>query len=105
MFISTAYAQAANAPAPSFIEQMVPFLFIFAIFWFFIIRPQHRRQKDHQSFITKMKRGDAVLTTGGMFGTIEGITDQFVTLEVSDGVRVRILKNQIASSVNEENKQ
>lgn len=103
MFSSIAFAQAttSSAAGPGMIEQMVPFIAIFAIFYFLIIRPQSKRQKDHQSFLTNMKRGDTVITTGGIYGTVEGMTDKFITLEVSEGVKIRILKSQIASSVNE----
>jgi preprotein translocase subunit YajC len=101
---SAAHAQATGASpgaAPNLIEQMVPFIAIFAIFYFLIIRPQAKRQKVHQNFLTNMKRGDAVITSGGIYGKVEGITDKFVTLEVSEGVEIRVLKSQIASSINE----
>jgi preprotein translocase subunit YajC len=103
MFLSVAYAQAQGAaPAgPGLLEQVVPFIAIFAIFYFLIIRPQSKRHKEHQSFLNTMKRGDSVVTTGGIFGKVEGISDKFVTLEVSDGVNIRILKSQVASTVNE----
>jgi preprotein translocase subunit YajC len=94
-------APAGAAQGPSMIEQLVPFIAIFAIFYFLIIRPQSKKQKDHVGFISGLKRGDNVITTGGIFGTVEGITDKFITLEVSEGVRIRILKTQIASTVNE----
>lgn len=102
MFWSTAFAQSApGAAGPNFLEQMIPFIAIFAIFYFLVIRPQSKRQKAHQEFLNKMKRGDAVITSGGIYGKVEGITDKFVTLEVSDGVNIRILKSQVASQVNE----
>jgi len=94
-------AAPAAAGGPSIIEQLVPFIAIFGIFYFLIIRPQTKKQKDHVSFVSALKRGDNVITNGGIFGTVEGITDKFVTLEVCEGVRIRILKSQIASSVNE----
>jgi len=102
MFLNTAWAQSgAPAAGPGLLEQVIPFVFIFAIFYFLILRPQSKRQKTHQNFVTNLKRGDAVVTSGGIFGKVEGITEQFVTLEVSDGVNIRILKNQVASPVNE----
>lgn len=103
MFLSTAMAQAQDAAAkgPSFVEQMVPFVFIFILFYFLLIRPQSKRAKEHQQFVTNLKRGDAVLTASGIYGKIDGLTDKFVTLEVADGVNVRVLRTQIASSVNE----
>jgi preprotein translocase subunit YajC len=98
-----AFADGAPAAAqgPSIIEQLVPFLAIFAIFYFLIVRPQAKRQKDHVGFLANLKRGDSVITSGGIFGTVSGITEKFVTLEVADGVNIRILKTQIASTVNE----
>lgn len=98
MFIAEAWAQAAGAAQPSIIEQSFPFVLILVVFYFFIIRPGQKRQAAQSAFITNLKRGDSVLTSGGILGTIEGITDQFVTLEIADGVRIRILKNQIAGS-------
>jgi preprotein translocase subunit YajC len=97
------FAQAAPAAGggPSVIEQMIPFIGIFAIFYFLIIRPQSKRQKDHAAFVTNLKRGDSVITASGIFGKVEGISDKFVTLEVSEGVNIRILKTQVASTVNE----
>ena len=98
MFSMTAFAQAAaGAPKPSMVEQFMPFIFIFIIFYFFLIRPQQRKAKTHQDFVTGLKKGDSVLTTGGILGTIEGLTDQFATLLVSDGVKLRVLRAQIAS--------
>lgn len=105
MFSTVAYAQQAAAQNPSLFESIImPMLFVFMIFYFLIIRPQNKRHKKHQEFINSMKRGDSVLTSSGIFGTIEGISERFVTLEVSDGVRIRVLKSQIASSIDEDNK-
>ncbi len=99
LFGSKAFAQATGGAAqPSGLEMFLPFIFIFVIFYFLIIRPQARKQKDHQKFVTELKRGDAVITTSGILGTIEGINDTFVTLEIADGVRVKILRSQILSS-------
>jgi preprotein translocase subunit YajC len=103
MWSSVAWAQAA-ARTPSVFEQLMPFLFIFVIFYFLIIRPQSKRHRQHQDFLSNIKRGDEVLTSSGIFGTIEGITDKFITLEVSDGVRMRILKSSIAASAKEDQK-
>jgi preprotein translocase subunit YajC len=93
--------EAGAAGKPSIFEQLMPFVFIFIIFYFLLIRPQQRRAKEHQGFLEKLKKGDNVLTSGGVFGTIEGLTDKFVTLEVANGVRIRILKTQIASPMEE----
>lgn len=106
MLSSQAMAQAASAPAakPSIFEQLMPFIFIFVIFYFLLIRPQQRRSKELQNFLGQLKKGDNVLTSGGVLGTIQGLTDKFVTLEVADDVRIRILRSQISSPVEEEQK-
>ena len=98
LLVSTAQAQTATGGQPSSIEMFVPFIFIFVIFYFLIIRPQSKRQKDHQKFLSEVKRGDDVITSSGILGRVEGITDQFVTLEISDGVRVKMLRSQIATT-------
>lgn len=103
MFFSIpAWAQDAAPKGPSTFEQFLPFILVFAVFYFFIIRPQTKRAKTHSQFLGGLKRGDEVITNGGILGRIEGITEKFVTLEVSDGVRLRILKNQIAASAVEQ---
>ena len=82
---------------PSMLEQLFPFLLIGFVVYFIFIRPQQKKYKQHHEFLAKVKRGDEVLTNSGIFGKIEGITDQFIVLEVADKVRIRVLKNQIAS--------
>ncbi len=104
--LSTAWAQSAGAtPArPSMLESIMPIIFVFVIIYFLMIRPQAKRNKQHGAFLTTLKRGDNVLTASGMFGVIEGLTDRFVTLEISQGVKIRILKSQIASPIEEDKK-
>lgn len=97
---STAQTVATGTPKqPGALEMMLPFVFVFAIFYFMVIRPQVKRQKTHQKFISELKRGDEVITTSGILGTIEGLTDRFVTLEVADGVSIRVLRSQVASTL------
>ena len=102
MFWSYAYAQAGAAGQPSIFEQLIPFGFVFLIFYFLIIRPQGKKQKKHQDFLVGLKRGDEVLTASGMLGTVEGIPAQFITLEIADGVRIKMLKNQVSGLAKEE---
>ena len=71
-FFSIAWAQAGAPPQPSIIEQSIPFILIVFVFYWFIIRPAQRRQKTQASFITTMKRGDAVITSGGILGHDRG---------------------------------
>jgi preprotein translocase subunit YajC len=87
-----------QAAQPGFIETMIPFLVIIVLFYFLIFRPQGKRQKEHQNFVSSLKRGDEVITQSGLLGTIEGLTDQVVTLEIANGVRVKMLRSQISGS-------
>ncbi len=97
----SAYAQNSGAEKPSFLMQMVPMMAILGVFFFFIIRPKAKQQKAQQEFTAQLKRGDEVLTSGGIFGTIEGLTEKFVTLEVAQGVRIRVLRSTVAMSSKE----
>lgn len=105
-FSAIAYAQAAApaGPKPTLFETLLPFIFVFVIFYFLMIRPQQKRAQQQQTLLANLKRGDSVLTSGGILGTIEGLTDKFVTLQISDDVKIRILRTQIAGPVQEEAK-
>ena len=70
-----------------------------------MIRPQSKKQKDHQSMLGQLKRGDEVITTGGMIGKIHTVSDTVVTLEIAQNVRVRVLKGQIAGPYQGETKE
>lgn len=101
LWSTTAWAQSAAAAQPSVVEQFLPLLAIFGIFYFFILRPQANRQKQHAQFLNQLKRGDEVVTNGGIFGRIEGLTEGFVTLEIANDVKIRVLKSQISASAKE----
>ncbi|WP_052232110.1 preprotein translocase subunit YajC [Bosea sp. ANAM02] len=76
--------------------QLVPFLLIFVIMWFLIIRPQQRRAKAHQELIKNVRRGDTVVTSGGMIGKVSKVVDDGeIEVEIADGVRVRIVRGMI----------
>lgn len=104
-FVETAMAQAAGEVArPSAWESMFPLIFMFGVLWFFMIRPQSKRARLQEDFIQKIKVGDSVITNSGMLGKIQGVTEKFVTLEISDGVRVKLLKTQVAGPFSGETK-
>jgi preprotein translocase subunit YajC len=67
------------------------------IFYFMLIRPQQKKAKEHQAMLTKLASGDEIVTTGGMLGKVIEVGDSFITLEVADGVRVKVQKFQVAS--------
>jgi preprotein translocase subunit YajC len=95
--ISDAWAQAApggGAPGGQlqFILMMAAFILLF---YFMLIRPQQKRTKEHQALISKLSSGDEVVTSGGILGRVTDVGDTFVTLEIADGVRVKVQKVQV----------
>ena len=104
-FSAQAQAAAPAAQAPSALMQALPFVALIFIVYVLMIRPQNKKQKEQQAYLTSLKKGDEVLTTAGIFGTIEGLTERFVTLEIADGVSIRILRSQIHASAKEAQKE
>lgn len=83
---------------PSMLTMLVPYVVVFGILYFLMIRPQQAKAKQHQQFLDGLKRGDEVVTASGIFGRIEGLTEKVVTLEVATGVRMQFLRKQVAGS-------
>ena len=75
----------------------MPFILIFVVFWFLLIRPQQRRQREHQEMVSHLKKGDRVITNGGIYGTVIGVADKTIALRIADNVKVELAKNAIAS--------
>ena len=100
MFESPAYAQAAGQTGTSsgaaFFIQMIPLLAIFVIFWFLLIRPQQRRMKEHQARIGAVKKGDQVVTGGGLVGKVTKVDDAHVEVEIASGVKVKVVKSTLS---------
>jgi preprotein translocase subunit YajC len=96
--MNLAYAMGSQASSGQGgqIMAFLPLILLFAVFYFLLIRPQQKRAKTHKQFIENLKKGDRVVTSGGMYGTITGVTDDSVTIEVAEKVRVRVLKSAIA---------
>jgi preprotein translocase subunit YajC len=78
------------------ISQIAMIVALFAIFYFFLIRPQQKKAKAHQEMLNAVKKGDRVYTNGGLMGTVAGVADKFLTIEIAEKVRVRILRSAIA---------
>ncbi len=97
MLVTPAYAQAAApAGAGDFLGMFLPLLLIMAVFWFFIIRPQQKRMKEHQAMLENLRRGDTVVTSGGLIGKVVKVADDDVTVELAENVRVKVKKSYIA---------
>ncbi len=91
---------ASGTPSPQGgIISFVPLILIFVVFYFLLIRPQQKKAKTHQNFLANMKKGDAVVTSGGLHGTITGLTEKIVTLEIADKIRVKVSRANILGSV------
>ena len=99
MFISTAYAQTGGAPGGAFdLVSFLPLILIFVVFYFLLIRPQQKKMKEHRSMLDALRRGDRVVTGGGIVGTVVKVgADDEVMIEIAEGVRVRVLKPTITT--------
>ena len=96
--IPTAHAQAAaGQPQGGGFGMLLFPIILIAIMYFLMIRPQMKRQKEHKAMLDKLSRGDEVLTSGGLAGVVTDIGDNFVTVEIADGVRVRVQKSAVGN--------
>ncbi|MBA3526773.1 MAG: preprotein translocase subunit YajC [Sphingomonas sp.] len=93
-------AAAAPGAGAAFFVQMFPLLLIFVIFYFLMIRPQQKRVKEHQANIAAVKKGDEVITGGGLRGRATRVTDDEVEVELAQGVRVRAVKSTLTQVIN-----
>ena len=99
MFITPAFAQAAAAGGDtnSMLMSLLPFALIFVIMYFLILRPQQKKVKDHAELVKNIRRGDTIVTSGGLFGKVTKVVDdEQIEFEVADGVRVRQMRTMIA---------
>ena len=95
MFISPAYAQAADGA--STLTSLLPLVLIFVVFYLLLIRPQQKKMKNHRNMVAALKRGDRVVTAGGVIGTVSKvINDGELQVEISEGVKVRIVRGTIS---------
>lgn len=103
MFISPAYAQAAGGSAPGFLQGMqgmIPLILIFVVFYFLLIRPQQKKMKEHRAMLEAIRRGDKIVTNGGIVGTVTKVLDEReLQLEIAENVRVRVMRDMVASVV------
>jgi preprotein translocase subunit YajC len=98
MFISNAYAQTAAGgdPTTGIIMQILPLVLVFVVFYFLLIRPQQQARKRHMDMVTALKKGDVVVTSGGLIGKVKSVQDDEVRLELAPNVDVRVVRATIA---------
>ncbi|MBP6030376.1 MAG: preprotein translocase subunit YajC [Sphingobium sp.] len=103
LLVSPAYAQTAGAAGASgsaaFMVQILPLLLIFVVFYFLILRPQSKRMKDHKAKIEAVKKGDQVVTGGGLIGKVAKVEEGVVEVELAQGVKVRALKSTLTDII------
>ena len=92
---STATAAAPAAPQQSLMGMALPFVIMLGVMYFLMIRPQQKKMKEHQGMLSALKNGDEVITSSGILGTVQGMSEKVVTLEVSKNVQIKILKSQV----------
>jgi preprotein translocase subunit YajC len=97
LLIAPAAAQAAPAAQPSVIPSFVMMAGLVVVFWFLMIRPQMKRQKEHRELLGKLAKGDEVLTSGGVAGRVAEIGDNFIGVEIADGVVVKMQKGAVSA--------
>ncbi|MEL6360714.1 MAG: preprotein translocase subunit YajC [Pseudomonadota bacterium] len=101
MFISPAYAQAADPAALNPLLNLAPLVFVFVIFYFFVIAPQNKARKQHQEMVSNVRRGDKVVTAGGLVGKVTKVVDDTeVMVEVASKVEVRVVKATLSNVLN-----
>src|SRR5450432_207302 len=98
MFVSTAYAQGFSLGDSQAMMQFLPLVLIFVVFYFLLIRPQQKRAKEHKTMLAALRRGDRVVTGGGIIGTVAKVVgDDEVAVDIAEGTRVRVLRSTITS--------
>ena len=96
MLISPAYAQAGGVADGGMFLQLMPLLLIFVVFWFFLIRPQQKKAKEHREMVSNVRRGDQVVTGGGLFGKVtKVIDDTTVQVELAENVRGKVISSTL----------
>ena len=100
MLISEAYAQTADAGAAGgagLLMQFAPLILIFVVFYFLLIRPQQKRAKEHRDMLGALRRGDRVVTGGGIVGTVQKVADDELTIEIAENVRVKVIRSTVTT--------
>ncbi len=110
MLTTIAYAMGAPAGGDAAAQGgggasgLIMMVIIFAIFYFILIRPQQKKMKEHKKLVDELKKGDEIITAGGIYGTVEGLTPDTLTVKIAEGTKVKITRSSIAGVVTEKDK-
>jgi preprotein translocase subunit YajC len=99
LLISDAHAQAAGASSAGGMSQMLILPIMLVVFYFLLIRPQQKRAKEHTAMLSKLAAGDEIVTSGGILGRVVEVSDSFATVEIAEGVRIKVQKAQVSQLV------
>jgi preprotein translocase subunit YajC len=107
MFATIAYAMgapgnAAQGQGGGGASGLIMMVAIFAIFYFILIRPQQKKMKEHKKMVEDLKKGDEIVTAGGIFGIVEGVTPDTLTVKIAEGTKVKITRGSVAQVLTEE---
>jgi preprotein translocase subunit YajC len=92
---SSVFAQATQGPQSNPLFNFIPMILLFLVFYFLMFRPQQKKMKQEQEMLSKLSKGNEVYTKSGLIGTIYGLTDKVVTLDMGDGVKIKVVRSQI----------
>lgn len=109
MFTAIAYAMGAPGDAGAQgggggASGLIMMVVIFAIFYFILIRPQQKKMKEHKKMVEELKKGDEVITAGGIYGVVEGLTPETVTVKIAEGTKVKITRSSVSHVLTEKDK-
>ena len=99
---SVAYASAAGGGAAGGFASFIPLILIFVVFYFLLIRPQQKQAKQHQQFLSDLKKNSRVMTKGGIHGVITDLSDNVITLEIARDVTIKVSRDAIAGAINKD---
>lgn len=99
LFIQPAFAETAapGAPAPAF--DWILIIGMVVLFYFFLIRPQNKRAKEHRELINSLEKGDEVVTAGGILGRVTKVTDDYIVIEISNGLEIKLQKSSVQATL------
>ncbi|MBU6491852.1 MAG: preprotein translocase subunit YajC [Burkholderiales bacterium] len=97
MLISNAFAQTAAGSPTSSLMSFLPLVLMFVVLYFIMIRPQMKRQKEHRNMLAELTKGDEIVTSGGLAGKITKVADNFISVEIAEGVEINVQKSAITT--------
>ena len=103
-FLGVAFAAGSASNAPSGWMQIIPLILIFVVFWFILIYPQQRRQKQHRKMVESLQKGDKIVTVGGIYGVVTHIGENTIIIKVDDNTKLEITKGAVAGIVEKKSK-